>query len=207
MLKSQDKIAEALKKFVPDEAIPYLIELMFAHHVNFKVTKPRATKHGDFRPKHNGKPHRITVNGDLNPYAFLITAIHEFAHLTTYEHFGRHVKSHGREWKNEFRKMLIPIIELKILPHNVETALSRSLHNLKASTCTDVGLYRALKEYDHSDDNLVLLEQLKKDEKFRLGKRIFKRGELRRTRFLCEEIPTQKKFLVSGLAEVEKYEE
>ena len=207
MLKSQEKIAEALKKFVPDEAIPYLIELMFSHHVNFKVTKPRATKHGDFRPKHNGKPHRITVNGDLNPYAFLITTIHEFAHLTTYEHFGRHVKSHGREWQNEFRKLLIPIIERKILPHNVEAALNRSLHNLKASTCTDVGLYRALKEYDHFDDNLVLLEQLEKDEKFRLGKRIFKRGELRRTRFLCEEIPTKREFLVSGLAEVERYDE
>lgn len=207
MLSSRQKIAKALLEYVPEESIPYLIELLFSQRVHFKVTKPRSTKHGDFRPEHKGKPHRITVNGNLNPYAFLITTIHEFAHLTTHVNHGFHVRAHGKEWKSEFKRLLTPILDRDMLPDDIEEALKKSLHNLKASTCTDKNLYRALKRYDNSTDNSVLLEQLNDHDYFRLGKRIFRRGELQRTRFMCEEVKSRRKFLVSGLAEVERYNE
>lgn len=205
MLNSRDKIANALAKYVPKDSIPYLMELLFSQRVHFKVSKPRATKHGDFRPEHKGKPHRITINGNLNEYAFLLTTIHEFAHLTTHINHGLNVRAHGKEWKSEFKRLLTPILDRNMLPDDVEHAVRKSLHNLKASTCTDKNLYRALKRYDNSTDNSVLLEQLNEQEFFRLGKRIFIRGKLQRTRFMCEEVRTRKKYLVSALAEVERY--
>ncbi len=207
MLNSRDKIAKALAKYVPEDSIPYLIELFFSQRVHFKVTKPRNTKHGDYRPEYKGKPHRITVNSDLNPFAFLLTTIHEFAHLTTHVNYGFKVKAHGKEWKSEFKRLLEPILDRGILPNDIEVELKKSLHNLKASTCTDKNLYRALKNYDDSRDNSVLLEQLNDQECFRLGTRIFKRGRLQRTRFMCEEVQTRKKYLVSGIAQVERYYE
>lgn len=207
MIKSREKISESFEKYVPKTYAPYLVELLFITKVNFKITKPRTTKHGDYRPPHNGKTHRITVNGDLNPYAFLITAIHEFAHMTTHIKYGRKVKAHGPEWKTEFRQLLLPVLESKELPANIHNALVRSLNNLKASSCTDKNLYRALKEYDDSSKNSVLLEQLSNNEKFKLGKKTFQRGILRRSRFLCEELTTGKKYLVSALAEVERVNE
>ena len=207
MLSSRDKIAKALAKYVPEDSIPYLIHLLFSQRVHFKVSKPRSTKHGDFRPEHKGKPHRITVNSDLNQYAFLITAIHEFAHLTTHVNFGARVKAHGGEWKSEFKRLLEPVLDCGILPDDIEKALKKSLHNLKASTCTDNNLYRALMKYDDSPDNSVLLEQLNDHDYFRLGKRVFKRGSLQRTRFMCEEIQTRRKYLVSRIAQVERYYE
>jgi hypothetical protein len=81
------------------------------------------------------------------------------------------------------------------------------LNNLKASSCTDKNLYRALKEFDDSSKNSVLLEQLKNNQKFKLGKKVFQRGVLRRSRFLCEEVTTRKIYLVSALAEVEPLNE
>tara|TARA_B100000508_G_scaffold137355_1_gene131525 strand:+ start:23058 stop:23696 length:639 start_codon:yes stop_codon:yes gene_type:complete len=207
MVKAREKIAKRLSKYLPSASLPYVMDLLFSESVHFKVTKPRSTKHGDFRPAHKGKPHRITVNGNLNQYAFLLTTIHEFAHLTTHVSYGLRVSAHGKEWKSEFKRLLEPILDREILPDDIEEALKRSLHNMKASTCTDKNLYRALKRYDDSADNSVLLEQLNDRDIFRLGKRVFRRGELRRTRFMCEEINSRRMYLVSGLAEVERYYE
>lgn len=207
MIKSREKISESFEKFVPKAYAAYLVDLLFMAKVNFKITKPRSTKHGDYRPPHNGKTHRITVNGDLNPYAFLITAIHEFAHMTTHIKHGRNVRAHGPEWKVEFRKLLLPVLESEELPKNIHNALVRSINNLKASSCTDKNLYRALKEYDDSSKNSVLLEQLMNNQKFKLGKKTFQRGILRRSRFICKELTTGKKYLVSALAEVEPVKE
>ena len=59
---------------------------------------------------------KITVNGDLNPYSFLITTIHEFAHLVTFEEYQGRVKPHGKEWQLTYSKMLYPVIEDGGLP-------------------------------------------------------------------------------------------
>ncbi|MEX1191688.1 MAG: sprT domain-containing protein [Brumimicrobium sp.] len=207
MIKSKIKISESLEKYIPAIYVPYVVELLFSEKVNFRITKPRKTKHGDYRPPHDGKPHRITVNSDLNPYSFLITTIHEFAHMTTHIKYGQRVQSHGIEWKSEFKRLLLPILESNELPESIHRALIWSLNNLKASSCTDIKLYRALKEFDDSSKNSVLLEQLKNNDQFKLGNKVFKRGVLRRSRFLCSEITTGKLYLVSGLAEVEKFNE
>lgn len=207
MLTKKERIRKSLTKYIPEEFVPYVVDLMFSQNLSFTISKPRKTKHGDYRAPYDGKPHRISVNGDLNPYAFLITTIHEFAHLTTYEKYGRSVKPHGVEWKDEFRRLLIPILEKKTLPKEIERALLRSINNLKASSCTDVHLYRALKSHDDMDDSLILLEELSNNSYFRLNDRVFQRGILRRTRYLCKEIDTGRKYLVSRLAEVEPVKE
>ncbi|MDX1653098.1 MAG: sprT domain-containing protein [Brumimicrobium sp.] len=207
MIKTRQKISESLERYIPKEYVPYIVELLFSEKVKFRITKPRKTKHGDYRSPKNGEAHRITVNGDLNPYAFLITTIHEFAHMTTHIKHGRSVQAHGPEWKSEFRRLLLPILENNSLPDSIHKALLRNLNNLKASSCTDMHLYRALKAFDNSARNSVLLEQLKNDEHFRLGKKTFRRGVLRRSRFICSEITTGKLYLVNRLAEVEPLNE
>lgn len=203
MKTKKEKIAEALKKYVPEGYIPYIVELMFSENLAFRISKPRKTKAGDYRPPYNGQPHRISINGDLNPYAFLITTIHEFAHMTTHIKYGPYVQPHGAEWKSEFKRLLIPVLEKKELPVEIEAALKRSLQNLKASSCTDIHLTRALKKHDDRDESIVLLENLGNNEYFRLGKKTFQRGVLRRRRYLCKEINTGKQYLVNRLAEVE----
>jgi hypothetical protein len=203
----KEKITEALKKYIPDSYIPYVIELMFSEKIAFRISKPRKTKAGDYRSPYKGEPHRISINGDLNPYAFLITTLHEFAHMTTFIKYGPYVKSHGTEWKKEFKRLLLPVLEKNELPSEIEAALKRSLQNLKASSCTDIQLTRALKKHDERDESFVLLENLGNNAYFRLGKNTYQRGILRRRRYLCKEINTGKHYLVNRLAEVEPINE
>lgn len=207
MKTKKERISDALKKYIPEEYIPYVMELMFSEKLAFRISKPRKTKAGDYRPPYKGEPHRISINGDLNPYAFLITTIHEFAHMTTYIKYGGHVKAHGAEWKSEFKRLLIPVLEKNELPLEIEAALKRSLQNLKASSCTDIHLTRALKMHNEIDESVVLLENLGNNQYFRLGKNTYQRGILRRRRYLCKEINTGKHYLVNRLAEVEPINE
>ena len=203
MKSNKENITKALNRYIPARYTPYVVELMFSENIAFRISKPRKTKAGDYRPPFRGEPHRISINGDLNPYAFLITTIHEFAHMTTYVKFGGKVQPHGTEWKNEFKRLLIPVLEKKELPEAIEKALVKSLHNLKASSCTDIDLMRALREFNEVNDDMELLENIGNNMHFRLGKMTFQRGILRRRKYLCTEVNTGKKYLVNRLAEVE----
>lgn len=201
-LTAKDKIQQQLKQFLPEGFEEMIADLLFSAHIQFKIVKPRNTKLGDYRPAHSGKPHRITVNGNLNKFSFLITTVHEFAHLTTYLEFGRSVYPHGNEWKNHYRKLLIPVLDKKILPKDIENALINSLVNTKASSCADIPLMRVLKNYDKQNESFVFIEDIEKNAHFMLQGKEFIKGELRRKRFLCEDVSNKKKYLIHTLAEV-----
>lgn len=172
--------------------------------VHFTVSKKRKTKLGDYRHPYQGSPHRISVNGDLNPFAFLITTLHEMAHLTTYEKYRNRVKPHGAQWKEEFKQISAPILEKGILPEDITLALTNYLKNAKASSCADDKLYRVLCRYDKK--RALRLEELKTGDLFKLNGKIFVKGKKLRSRFECEALPSHKKYRVLGLADVEKIE-
>jgi hypothetical protein len=190
-------------KFVP-ECFSYLLaELLVESGVHFKIVKGRKTKWGDFRPRNlNGKP-QITVNGDLNPYAFLITTLHEFAHLHTFQQVGLRVAPHGTEWKRNFQKLIAIIIDHPELPPTLRAALNKSFSSLKASSCTDIELSRALASFDQEDPAVIPLEKLPKNSKFVLNNRMFQKGLKRRTRFECIELSSNRTYLVHLMAKVQ----
>lgn len=195
-----------LAKYLPEEFLGYVVNLLEKYPVRFKIVKPRKTKLGDFRhPDKNDKP-QITINGNLNKYAFLITTIHEFAHLVAFQEYGKQIAPHGKEWKATYRKLLLPVVESKQLPQRLEAALKTSLSNTKASSCTDQQLYRVLLTFDSPKDNHVPLEQLDKNSIFALNGKLFRKGNLRRTRYHCQELSTKRNYLINALALVEKRE-
>jgi predicted SprT family Zn-dependent metalloprotease len=71
----------------------------------------------------NGKNHRISVNGNLNKFSFLITLLHELAHLLAFENYGNRIQAHGKEWKFVYSNLLKDFIDKKIFPPDVESAL------------------------------------------------------------------------------------
>ena len=184
-----------------------VIDLLLKHTVQFKIVKPRKTKLGDFRAQNkHGKP-QITINGDLNPYSFLITTLHEFAHLTTYLEYGHRVAPHGKEWKLHYTRLLVPVIDHSETPETLRAALLKSTTNMKASSCTDQQLQRALLTFDSRNDNLRTLEELPKNSTFALNGKTFRKGILRRTRYLCTDVHSKRQYLVSALAHVEPLED
>lgn len=196
------QFSEKLRPFLPSGTEYYVAKFIIENTVHFTVSKARKTKLGDYRRPWDGRPHRISVNGDLNQYAFLITTIHEMAHLTTFEKHGARVRSHGHEWKSEFKELFQPVIEKEILPTDVTMAVNNYLKNAKAASCSDDKLYRVLRRYDKNRG--ILVEHLKQGDIFELKGKVFELGKKLRTRYECIEVKTGKTYRVLGLAEIDR---
>lgn len=192
-----------LQSYLPEGCFEEVLYYLQHYKVHLTISRERQSILGDYRHAHPGKNHRISVNGNLNKYAFLITLLHELAHLFTYEKCGHRVQAHGREWKNEFGKILAEFLQKKIFPADIEKALLNTLHNPAASSCGDEKLLRVLHQYDEKANGLYLVEQLPGGSLFAIkGGRIFKKGEKIRKRFKCVEVKTGKFYLFSAVYEV-----
>lgn len=196
------RFSEQLRQFVPMGSEYYVAKFIVEKTVHFTVSKPRKTKLGDYRQPWEGKPHRISVNGNLNQYAFLVTTVHEMAHLTTFEKYGGRVNAHGVEWKMEFKQLFQPLIEKDILPNDITMALSNYLKNAKAASCTDDKLYRVLRRYD--ENRGILVEHLEFGARFELKGKTFELGKKLRKRYECVELSSGRTYRVLGLAEIDK---
>lgn len=204
MLTKKAVIADKLKSFLPAGFENLVSELIVTSKVRFKIVKPRASKLGDFRGSFGEEPSQITVNGDLNPYQFLVTTLHEFAHLRVFNVHHHRVKAHGTEWKVAYRDLILEAIELRLLPSDIESALLESLLRTKASSCSDTQLYMALSAYDTPKEDEVFLHNLSKNSIFALNGRKFKKGDLRRKRYLCEDIDNQRYYLIHSISKVKQ---
>ncbi len=196
----------SLQPYLPDGSLPLVLEYIHQYKVHLTITRERKTVLGDYRHAIDGKNHRISVNGNLNSYSFLITLIHELAHLATFLQYGNRVASHGKEWKNTYRHLLVKFMELQLFPPDIRGALEQSLHDLPASSCADEGLMRVLKKYDTPGSGQVMVEQIAEGASFVLeGGRVFTRGKRLRKRFQCMELATGKLYLFSPVYEVMPY--
>ena len=197
------QLENVISGYLPRQTAPHVVEWILEHKIILTITGPRQSVFGDYRRPEGRKNHRISVNGDLNQYAFLITLLHELAHMHTWLQHGDRVNSHGAEWKNYYRNLLGSWLGKKVFPPELETVLIAHLHRAPASSCTDQHLHKALLQYNKKPS--IILEQIPLHEQFRLhdGK-IFTKDKKRRTRFLCTETSTGKEYLISGVAEVER---
>jgi len=100
-------VEQLLEKYLPKAAVPTVFKLIEQEEVHFKIVNERKTRHGDYRRALDGR-HLITINASLNPYGFLVTTIHELAHLIAYKNYGRRIKPHGKEWKYCFQHLMLP---------------------------------------------------------------------------------------------------
>lgn len=192
-----------LQSYLPPGSFEEVLYYLQHYHVHLTITRQRQSVLGDYRHALPDKNHRISVNGNLNQYAFLITLLHELAHLFTYEKFGHRVQAHGKEWKNEFSKILARFLLHKIFPPDIENALLHTLQNPAASSCGDEKLLRVLHHYDDKKEGIHLLEQLPAGALFAIkGERIFKKEEKIRKRYKCKEVKTGKYYLFSAVYEV-----
>lgn len=156
---------------------------------------------GDYRFDHRNGRQTITINNDLNPYSFLITYLHEVAHLLTFEQHGRKVAPHGQEWKNTFKKTLKPVLNEQNFPTDILQALINHFASPKATSCSDPVLYALLKKYDE-DNGEVLLKEIPIGGLFQFNNKTYQKLEVRRTRAICQEVKSKKKYLIALIAGV-----
>ena len=202
-MPKQEAPLHQLKNYLPEGSFEEVNYYLVHYKVQLTITRERKSVLGDYRNSHGDKNHRISVNGNLNSYAFLITLLHELAHLFTYEKFGHRVLAHGPEWKNEFGKILAQFLLKKIFPQHIQKTLYKTLQNPAASSCADTALLRVLYQYDKKKDGVMLIEAVPIGALFTIkGDRIFKKEEKVRKRYRCLEVSTGKMYLFSPVYEV-----
>ncbi len=195
-------MSDVLERYLPSHAVSPVFNLIEENNIHLKIVNERVTRHGDYRRRPNGV-HQITINANLNKYRFLITLVHEIAHLLAFERFGSAIKPHGREWKFTFQQMMLPFIRPEIFPIQLLPLIAKHFKNPKASSDTDAQLSVALKSFDPENDKNYIFE-LPLGGVFKIyNGKVFKKGAKRRKRYECVEVDTGKVYLFQPNAEVE----
>jgi hypothetical protein len=199
---SDEKNRDILTSYLPEKAVDVVLEWIKSKNVHLKITKNRKTKLGDYRAPVRYKNHRITVNHDLNPYAFLITFVHEYAHLLVYEQFKNRVKPHGKEWKATYRMLIHTFLEMDIFPDDLKQVLEQSVYKSKASSHSDLKLSRVLHKYDKVT-GVIRIEDLPENAVFRTETgRLFRKGPRQRIRYKCQNLDNRRYYLFHPLTPV-----
>lgn len=199
------KITSFLDHFPPKVA-EYCFNLWDEHQFDFIISKKRDSKLGDFRYAPD-KGFQITVNNNLNPYAFLVTYLHEVAHLITYLNHKNKVNPHGQEWKDAFLELFEPLLDPALLPSELVRVLKAYLKNPVATSNGFTPLVETLKKFDApSETNALLLFNLPEGTTFKLKNLLLQKGKLRRTRYICQEVHNGKLYLVAKNAQVQTLE-
>lgn len=191
-----------LRKYIDAKAAPVIAYWIVEMDFKLKIKSPRVTRFGDYRPPHGNQNHQITVNQNLNPYAFLITLVHEIAHLKAHTEFGLRILPHGTEWKSSFKNLMGQIMSLDVFPPDILYALNAYMKNPTASSCSDLQLYKVLFMYN-SETELYLLDFLPEGTLFYThNRRAFIKGAKQRTRYRCKELKNSKMYLFPAACEV-----
>lgn len=197
---------------IPPLAVDYCQHLWQHYGFQFKVARPRRTRLGDFRALPHGQS-RITVNANLNSYAFLITYVHEVAHADVHSQYGmprrsRPLKPHGKAWQLAFQRLMLPLLKESVFPATLLEPLQQYMSRPAATTYAHPALMLALRQFDahileSTAPNRQLLRDVLEGEAFLLSQKKYIRGTLRRTRVVCKEVTSGKSYAILAHAWVD----
>lgn len=196
-----EKYRAILQNYLPAASIPQLLSWLSESNVQLSISKSRSTKLGDYRPPYRVKYHKISVNHDLNKYQFLLTLVHELAHLKTFEAHKNKVSPHGKEWKSNFRELMQPFLNEAVFPADLLEPVKKYLVNPSSST-SNTALLKEFRRYDGPKDYFTL-EELPENSLFRIHNGVvYKKVEKLRKRYKCLRMDNNRMYLVSPLVKV-----
>ena len=199
-------LQDGLRPYLPDRSLEIVMEWINGRRIFMRIARGRRTKLGDYRPPVKDDRHRISVNGDLNPYEFLITLTHEIAHLFIWEKFGRRSKPHGIAWKKQYAFMLGILIEKNIFPQEIQSVIRKQVDNPRANSKSNTALVRALHSHNPVQTG-IFLEDLPHGAVFSLKDgRMFKKEEKLRKWYRCTSQHNRKAYRISPVTRVIPYE-
>ena len=185
MTISNSKLYAILSNHVPENAIHYCYDLWQKTPFHFRLANDRKTKLGDFKVNLKTDDFTISVNKSLHPYLFLITYVHEVAHLRTYLSYGKKVSPHGQRWQESFSATIKPLISDLIFPTSLIPLLEKHFEKPKATFYADVRLSKALLHYQNPSKG-IKVDELNPGDEFLWNGQKYEFLKRRRTRALCK---------------------
>ncbi|HYV94252.1 MAG TPA: SprT-like domain-containing protein [Chitinophagales bacterium] len=204
-MPTAETLSNQIRSFIPEDSVDIVVRWITDYKITLTITHSRQSVFGDYRWPQQNKGHRISVNGDLNSYAFLITLVHEMAHLTAWEKFRNTVSSHGKEWKHEYKTLMDEFAGRRIFPADIRSAFKQHLVMPTHSHSIDETLMKVLRKYDKVIGNY--LSDLEEGNLFEFQGRVYRKGKKLRKRFKCVEVKTHREYLFNPIAEVKKINE
>jgi len=203
--KESISLIKNLTTYIGEDAAVYIEKFTRGLTLKIRVTKERESKFGDYLQSVNGKPQRITVNGNLDKFSFLITFLHELAHLKAFEIYGKKIKAHGKEWKSEFVKIIIDSLNNELFPAEIANIIKEQYVNKKKLS------YSSRIKISDSINKYLNIKIPKRLEDFPINASVelingmkVKIIEQKRTRFLCRCLNDNKMYFVQKKIEVVK---
>ncbi len=193
---------EQLVKFLPQGVFSLIEKWVEGYPLEIIISKPRRTKLGDYRYFPRYKKHQITINQDLSHELFLLTLTHEIAHMHAFERYGRKIQPHGKEWKRVFQYLIIQTFPF--YSDQIQRELAQYAKNPKATLGSHPKLLQRL--LGEKKENVYYLDELNEGMWFIVNQKVLKKGILKRTRYLCEEYRSNRKYWVNRSAQVKKYQ-
>jgi SprT protein len=199
------KIKNTLSRFFPVESVDYLLDLIMHYKLILRISQGRASKLGDFKPSVNGRPHKISVNGDMNIYVCLLIFLHELAHLVVWEQYGKSGKPHGREWKQYYGQLIRDFVRMGYFHHILGETLIEYSYKVKATGIASEKLIRYFQMFDNESDQHELLEDIPENGHFltRTG-RMFRKEEKLKKRYKCLCLDNKRLYLFHPMTRVLK---
>jgi hypothetical protein len=194
----------ALAAYLPDNTFEPVVNYIHQYKIHLTVTRKRRSVLGDYRHAAGWGNHKISINGNLNKYEFLITFLHELAHLFTFEQYKNRVEPHGIEWKNYYSLLLQDFVSKKVFPADIEKALQKSIKNPSATANGETELLMVLRNYSQQlRPGYTIVDKVPDGAHFITdnGRQFLKVGK-RRKRYECVELKTGRRYSFSGLSEV-----
>lgn len=193
-----------IKSFLPSQSSDYVFSVIAGISVPFKIEikKQRKTCYGDYRRYSNGN-HKISLNNNLKPEVFLLTLLHEIAHLVTFLKYGRTIKPHGIEWKLNYKMLMLPLINDCVFNTKLLPLIANHFKNPKASIDSNHQLSLLLKgEILNPSKKFVF--QIENGSIFTVDKkRKFVKEGKKTKRVVCKDLESGKRYLFHPNIEVE----
>jgi len=200
------KEEEFFRKYLPEKSVSYCMNFWKTHRIQLVISRPRKSVYGNYIFR-NGV-HHISVNGDLNHEAFLVTYLHEVAHLMVRVKYPKRTLPHGAEWQREFQMIMKPMLVPEIFSGEVLSALDAHLKKPNATSCSDPILHKILMKQSHLEerDGFFAVETLPPGSYFKYEGKTFEVIRFLRTRVECRMLETGHVLRFSPLVQVEMLE-
>jgi hypothetical protein len=193
-----------LRSYLPENSVEAICNTLAPFGLKVKIVNPRKRIHGSYqRPKLPTDYHVITINRDLNPYTFLITFLHEIAHMQVWVKYKS--TGHGQAWKICFTDLIKQFLSLNVFPDDIKYALEKHIQNIKSSDFLDIFLSKVLQKYDAKTivtHDLICLEDVPENAVFLYGDKKMEKQALMRKYYLCRDIKTRKTYRCHPLMKV-----
>ena len=97
---------------------------------------------------------------------------------------------------------MLPVLNPEVFPDDILRPLSKHMRNPKASSSADLRLHQALRKYDPQKPEHTRVAEFTPGARFTYGKHDYEVLKHNRTRSLCLQLTTGRKYLIPMMIEV-----